>query len=621
MPSTQWFRLSLFAAASMMVFEAHAFSAKDAAQQAILRNPEVQARWHAFKEATEEIDVAKGAYLPKVNASAGIYRERVDEPNQPSNRFTRKGVALYLDQMLFDGFATRSEVKRLSYAQRTRYYELLDVSETIALETVRAYNDVLRYRKLYKLSQDNYIQHRMVYEQIQKRVEAGVGRRVDMEQAGGRLALSESNLTTEAANLHDVSRRYQRIVGELPPADMDEPPQMDAGIPAGKRDVILTAYQQHPALAASMENIVSAQAGAEGVRSKYMPRLDLRAKKELGWDVDGVDGRTMTDSIGLVLNYNLYNGGSDKASERQYWERVNIAKDLRDKTCRDIRQTVTIAHNDINRLNEQLRYLDIHQLSTEKVMEAYRRQFDIGQRSLLDLLDTENELFQARRAYINAVYDNSSAYGRTQAGMGNLLATLQLQRLDAPAPGGERPEFDPTTICPPDDADQVTVDKDQIYADWLAANPPMQPLAPAPAKAAPAKPAPAPLAAPAAPMSELDKAKPGDVVILKGVAFEFDSAKLRPESLPILDEAVATLVKRAELKALVAGHTCNIGDDAYNQRLSERRAASVMHYLVSKGVAADRLTSKGYGESQPIADNKTAAGRTKNRRVELKIPE
>jgi len=131
-----------------------------------------------------------------------------------------------------------------------------------------------------------------------------------------------------------------------------------------------------------------------------------------------------------------------------------------------------------------------------------------------------------------------------------------------------------------------------------------------PPKAVEPEPAPAPVAEPAAPRK----------LTLEGVNFDSDSARLRPESLAILDNAAATLKEWGEVKVEVAGHTDSTNSDAYNLRLSQRRAEAVRAYLIKQGVAADRLTAKGYGESRPVADNKTAAGRYKNRRVEL-IPQ
>lgn len=119
------------------------------------------------------------------------------------------------------------------------------------------------------------------------------------------------------------------------------------------------------------------------------------------------------------------------------------------------------------------------------------------------------------------------------------------------------------------------------------------------------------------PAGELDKAQSGDaVVILEGVNFEFDSAKLRPNAIEILDKAVIVLKRRNDLNVDIIGHTCNIGTEQYNQGLSERRAKSVYDYFVSHGIAAERLTSKGMGETQPAYSNATPEGRAKNRRVE-----
>ncbi|MFZ5593536.1 MAG: OmpA family protein [Pseudomonadota bacterium] len=109
------------------------------------------------------------------------------------------------------------------------------------------------------------------------------------------------------------------------------------------------------------------------------------------------------------------------------------------------------------------------------------------------------------------------------------------------------------------------------------------------------------------------------VIVLKGVNFATNSAKLTQGSLAILDEAASTLVKNSDITAEVAGHTDNRGVPAKNKKLSQQRAEAVMNYLVSKGVDASRLTAKGYGQENPMADNGTEDGRAQNRRVELRI--
>ena len=149
--------------------------------------------------------------------------------------------------------------------------------------------------------------------------------------------------------------------------------------------------------------------------------------------------------------------------------------------------------------------------------------------------------------------------------------------------------------------------------------------APAPVKVAEAAPeptpapayvAPAPAPAPAAYVAPVTVATPQKLV-LEGVNFDFDKASLRQEDIGSLDNDVATLKSWGDVDIEVAGHTDSMGSDAYNMKLSQQRADAVRNFLISRGVAADRLTAKGYGESQPVADNATDEGRFKNRRVEL----
>lgn len=108
-------------------------------------------------------------------------------------------------------------------------------------------------------------------------------------------------------------------------------------------------------------------------------------------------------------------------------------------------------------------------------------------------------------------------------------------------------------------------------------------------------------------------------IVLRGVRFDFNKYNIRADARPILDEAVRTLQEERDINISVEGHTDAIGSDAYNQRLSERRAGSVADYLARGGVARSRMRVEGYGESRPVATNDTEDGRAQNRRVELHV--
>jgi OOP family OmpA-OmpF porin len=151
-------------------------------------------------------------------------------------------------------------------------------------------------------------------------------------------------------------------------------------------------------------------------------------------------------------------------------------------------------------------------------------------------------------------------------------------------------------------------------------------VAPAAVPATPAAPAqPAAPATPATPATPAAPAKPAPtsvraaVVIQADALFDFDKSVLRPDGRKSIDDALGKL-RGVDLELVIAtGHTDSVGSDAYNQKLSERRAAAVKEYLVSKGIAASKITTIGKGESQPVATNKTAEGRQKNRRVDIEF--
>jgi len=571
-----------------------------AVQKAVVSNPEVQSRWHNFTASNAERDSAKAGYLPSIDLQAGVGRDeqKFPLPGYLTGYYTRTDSQLLLTQMLFDGMFTSNEVKRLGYAKLTRYYELLDASESISLEAVRAYADVARYTELVEEAKANYVEHKLTAQQIEERSGAGVGRRVDLETATGRLALAESNLLTEISNLHDVTARYLRIVGELPPQKIPTLPEglTLKGLPGNATEAMNQGLANSPTINAAYENVRSAKAQIESRKAAYYPRVDFRLRESWGHNLGGFPGSGGERSAELLLNYNLFRGGFDKAREKQAVEAQYQARDLQEKACRDVRQTLTIAYNDVNKLNEQLKYLDQHRLSTDKSREAYRQQFDIGQRTLLDLLDTQNEYFEASRAFINARYDEVIAQARTLSAMGKLNGTLGVAREDQPTAqdvGQDRGVLPPEELCPYAVPEAAVIDKAKLVADM------------------PPRTRPAPVAAPVA--------APAKVSLSAEQLFDFDKAVLKPEGKKALDDVVAK-IKGADVDVVIAvGHTDSVGSDAYNKKLSLARAESVKGYLVNQGVPASKVRTEGKGKAEPVADNATEEGRAKNRRVDITV--
>ena len=582
---------------------------RQVARKAVQSNPEVQARWRAFQAADAERDALTGGYRPVVDAQIALGYERIfSSPTSPLGGFNANTASITLTQMLYDGGVLDSQVRRAGLTKLVRYYELLDIAEDMTLEATRAYADVLRYRELVELAKANFVLHKQTSMQIEERTKAGVGRLVDLEQAIGRLALAESNLLTETANLHDVTARYLRIVGEQPPARMRDIPESlkFKGMPINLKQALEAAYLNNPAMNAAIENVAALQERIEAIQRANRPTLDLRLRHQIDRNLSGVSGNYQNTSAQVVFNMPLYQGGSDDARLRQAAQDVNVGLDQREKMCRDIRQAVMVSYNDAQKLTEQIDYLDQHRLSTEKNLEAYRQQFDIGQRTLLDLLDNQNEYFEASRAYVNARYDLVNAKSRTMAGVGGLRQAMAVEREGLPTEqeAGQTRVRDLSGICGVSDADlqasMATVDKAKLLAD---APPIVRP--PPPIKPVPIAPKPAPV--------------PKVVTFSADAFFDFDKFDLKADAKRALADFAQRVKDAGQSKELLVavGHTDSVGTEAYNMRLSLARAKSVKAYLVQMGLNPTLIKTEGRGEMEPIADNATAEGRAKNRRVEI----
>lgn len=400
-------------------------------RQAIETNPEVQARWHRFLALGHGLDASRSGYLPSVDVIART--GRTDRNYGATQRFTNSEAEAALIQTLFNGFRTRGEVSQARQQQLIGYYEFTDQLETTTLDTFRAYRDVLRQRDLVALAEDNLRQHERVFQQISESASAGVARSVDLEQINGRLSLAEANLITEQSNLHDVAARYQRITGKAPAPRLLPRDLAKEAVPENLHEALRGALANNPVYLAAHHNIAASEAEIDIRKAGLAPTVDFAIRQNVNThdDFGARNGRNET-SIGLEFRYNLFRGGRDTHNIRSAHEEANAARDLRNKACVDLRQTLQIAHNDVAMLDRQLSALNQHRLSSARVRTAYKQQFDIGQRTLLDVLDAENEHFQASRAYTNAVHDLQIAVARSLAVQGRLLETIGVTRGNMP---------------------------------------------------------------------------------------------------------------------------------------------------------------------------------------------
>ena len=412
---------------------AEEFTLLSAVEKTIETNPEVQAAYNKYRAAIQQQMAAQGGFYPHLNLISEARNVQGQSSATNYNSFVPEYLTtLVLRQMIFDGFGTLSEVRRLDHAARTAFFELEAAMQKTALGTVKAYLEIQKYRKFVTYAEDNFAVHKQLFDLVEQRVVAGVGRRVDLEQGSGRLALAEANLLTESNNLIAVTATFQRLTGELPPQKLQEVTFFSNGVEGTAADALDAAYKKNPVILASIENIVSSQQAVKVKQSEYYPKVDLMARHMLNVAESGANSFQAADIVEVTMNYNIFNGLTDKSLISETTYKLDESHELKNLACINTREELVIAYSDILNLKSQLSFRDQHQLSIEKAREAYRKQFSIGQRTLLDLLDSENEYFNARRNYTLTELDLYAAYARTYSSQGEILRKLNVFRSDLP---------------------------------------------------------------------------------------------------------------------------------------------------------------------------------------------
>ena len=396
----------------------------DAIASALQTNPTVTSAYYEFEAARESQRSAEGGLYPTVDLNGEYGWEERETPLNDFGEYDRDSTRFSVSQLLFDGFQTRDEARALGYEKLARYYNVHGAAQDIALEATTAYVETVLFQELVEFAEENYVVHRQIFNKIAERVEAGRDEGVNLEQATARMALAESNLLTEVTNLHDTRAEFQRVVGQLP-SDTLPMPMLPTGMMPDLRDEALTiAYQSSPDINSAIEEMRSARESLNATKGPLFPRLDVRYRNEQGTNTDGFRGDDDLQAVELVMTYNLYRGGADSARRREFSNRYYAAIEKRKEACLSVRREVMIAFNNVRALEQQVRYLGQQLDSQNKTRRAYNDQFDRNQRTLLDLLDSQNEYFDTQRSLVVAQTDLIKAQAKVLAELGVLTDSL-----------------------------------------------------------------------------------------------------------------------------------------------------------------------------------------------------
>lgn len=428
--------LSLALAVSL---SAHGQTLSEAMQAALETHPEIQAGVNARLSVEEQMNAAKGGYLPQVDLLAGYGREGTDSPSTRGasghgyQTLTRGESSLRLQQMLFDGFATSSEVDRQRATVNARAYELLGTSERTALSVTEVYLDVLKRQAMVRLAEDNLRSHERIYDQISLRSQRGVGRMVDLDQAEARLAQARNNLITERTNLADARVNYFSVVGREA-SELSQPQGLIGQLPENLLLAREEMLANNPFLSSAEADVQATEQQYKAAKSTFYPRFDAELSNGVDNNLDGAPGHSNEWQAMLRMRYNLFAGGSNSADLRSKSHQINQAMDIRNNALRVLIEELGLAWNALDNASQQLPIAQQYVDYSSRVRDTYQKQFTLGDRTLLDLLDSENELFTASRRLEDVRFTELFTQYRIKATMGSLLKSQGVMAPIAAAP-------------------------------------------------------------------------------------------------------------------------------------------------------------------------------------------
>ena len=420
--------VAIAAAVGSMSSIAVAESLEQSVATTMLNHPQIKEAYDLYLARTHQIDQARAGYKPKVDLSAGVGPEWINAVGASDRTdLTRKDAGITLRQMLFDGFDTSNNVDRTTSEAKAQRLTLFSTAEDVALRVTQVYLNVLKQQEIYDLSKENLATHEQILSDITKRTTSGVGSSADLTQIQGRVARAYSNMAAAQNNLDDAKAEYIRVVNSEP-TDLVAPTAEGITLPATLDEALKKATTNNPVILSSNEDIEAAKYQHEGAKANNYPKVNVEAGQTWYDDADGVKGNKDEASVMLRVRYNLYNGGADDANIQATSALYSQAKDIHQNAYRQVEEGTRLAWQAMQTLRSQKEYQQQHVEYSYETVRAYRQQFTLGQRTLLDVPNTENELFEARSSLVTTQYDELYAQYRILNATGVLLDSMKVQK-------------------------------------------------------------------------------------------------------------------------------------------------------------------------------------------------
>ena len=404
----------------------NALTLKEGVDEVLSTHPVVQERLHNYRATLEDLRTTESQYLPTLDYSGTIAREKTKSlfTGNESRTLTSYEHSLVLSQNLFNGFGTVYEVdynKARILAAANHYIEN---ANDAAYRFIDAYVNTIKNRDLLCIAKANVTFNEDIYAKVNKLYEGGMTTRSESEKADTALSLAKANYVVAENNLNDTLYNLERVLGRRVKASELENTSFAGDIPATLEDMQAYAKSHNPSVLVNVYNIKAAKAQKGVAYKNYYPKIDAFARQSWGNDLGGIDAKDNRFKVGVTLSYNLYRGGSDEAQIQKNLSKIHQENEIQRDTIRKLDEQGGLSWAAKTYLAEQLVHLKRYETTSAKTLELYQKEYDLGRRTLLDLLVAQNDHVSSQSQIVVAENSLLFAYYRVLDSMGSMVQNV-----------------------------------------------------------------------------------------------------------------------------------------------------------------------------------------------------
>ncbi len=405
---------------------------KTAVETAMQTNPEINQAAENRTAIEFEREQAKGQFYPQISVEGSAGIRRLENATRRSLGIASKELypmeaSLRLQQIVYDGGSRQSELKYQASRTDGAAFRVEERAQFVALQVSRQYLDYLLQQRIVAASEDNIAFHTKLVNDLKQGVTKGSISVADQQQAEERLQAARSRLIEANQDMVDTAASFRRLTGlDLVDGAM-LPPSLADSIPASLDESIARSRDANPRVREAQADLDAAHAMVQKARADALPTMSVEGNARIGEDIDGFRGETNDLHGGLVVRWDVFNGGIRQAKIQEMFRRERETRFRLDQMTREAEEDVRTSWNAWDAQGRLVKELDVQGAVSDELLNSYRAQFNVGRRSLLDVLDAQNSRYNVQVRAETARFAQFFAEFKVLAALNGLLTAMQVE--------------------------------------------------------------------------------------------------------------------------------------------------------------------------------------------------